>query len=223
MTKLERGAERVGEHDWHDAGYVDAWIAERIEGDPGHLARLDRMAGLVALATTAASPRVLDVGTGPGVLAGAVLRAIPSARVVCVDFSVPMLERARTALAWAGDRTAYHRCDLHERDWAAGVEGPFDVVMASYSIHNLRESTRIRAAYTDMVGLLAPGGCLFVLDLVDSPGSRLDPLYGRKRRQDDAEPAALATQLGWLARAGLAEIDCIWKDGFEALLCGFRP
>jgi SAM-dependent methyltransferase len=219
---MDRGAEPVVEHDWHDTAYVDAWIEERIDGDPTHRRQLHRLAALIASSTRAASPLVLDVGSGPGPLASAVLRALPHARVVCQDFSEPMLERARTALAWAGERVRYHRSDLAAPDWIEGLGKDFDAVVSSYAIHNLRDATRISSVYGDIASLLPPGGGVFLLDLVESPGSRTDTLYGRRRRHADDDVATLAAHLGWLAQAGFTEVDCLWKEGFEAAICGFR-
>ena len=55
---------------------------------------------------------MLDVGSGPGVLADAVLRSVPGARVVVQDYSPPMLAQARSRLAWAGDRVRLQQSDL---------------------------------------------------------------------------------------------------------------
>jgi len=219
----DRGAAEVGEHDWHDAAYVESWVTQRIDGDSGHRARIARLASLVAAAVTVDAPVILDVGAGPGVVADALLRAIPAARLLCQDYSLPMLERARSALAWAGDRVSYHQSDLADPDWSAGLDRPLDAVVSSYAIHNLRDAARIRSVYGDLIGLLGPGGGLFLLDLVESAGPRTDVLYGDRRRHVEDAPASLAVQLGWLVDAGFTEVDCLWKDGFEAAICGFRP
>jgi tRNA (cmo5U34)-methyltransferase len=217
------GAETIGDHDWHDARYVDMWISQRIDGDPAHRAQVDRIARLVATLASTDRPLILDLGTGPGVLAAAILRTLPTARVVAQDFSRPMLDRAASELSWAGDRIIFHRSDLATSDWHEGLDRPFDVIVASYAIHNLRLPERIRSVYNDVVDMLRPGGCFILLDLVESPGPGMDSVYGLRRRRDDGSPASLAAQLGWFLDAGLIEVDCIWKDGFEVALCGFRP
>ena len=216
-------SERVQEHDWLDASYVDTWVAERIDGDDDHRHDVDELAGLLRGALTTPDPVVLDVGSGPGVLAEAVLRAVPRARVVVQDYSPPMLEQARSRLAWAGDRARFHQSDLAVRGWSDGLGGGFDAVASSYAIHNLRDPEVIRAVYEELVTLLAPGGCVLLLDLVEPAGPRAERLVGERRRYDEEEPASLAAQMGWLTSAGLVQLDCLWKDGFEVAMCGFRP
>lgn len=216
-------SERVQEHDWLDASYVDTWVAERIDGDDAHRDDVDLLAGLLARVLTTAEPTVLDVGSGPGLLAEAVLRAVPGASVVVQDYSPPMLEQARSRLAWAGDQARFHQSDLAAPGWSEGLSGGFDAVVSSYAIHNLRDPLAIRAVYEELVTLLAPGGCVLLLDLVEPAGARAERLVGERRRYDEEEPASLAVQMGWLTSAGLVQVDCLWKDGFEVAMCGFRP
>ena len=214
---------RVQEHDWLDPAYVDAWVTQRIDGDRNHRSHVERLAALVARAVTTPDPVVLDVGSGPGVLADAVLRSVPGARVVVQDYSPPMLAQARSRLAWAGDRVRLQQSDLSSPGWSRGLGQRFDAVVSSYAIHNLREPAAIRAVYEELVAVLGPGGCLLLLDLVESAGPLADALVGERRRRDEHEPSSLAAQLGWLAGAGLVQVDCLWKDGFEVAMCGFRP
>lgn len=216
-------SERVQEHDWLDASYVDTWVAERIDGDDDHRHDVDELAGLLAQVLTAPDPLVLDVGSGPGVLADAVLRAVPLARVVVHDYSPPMLEQARSRLAWAGDRARFHQSDLAVRGWSDGLGDGFDAAVSSYAIHNLRDPVAIRAVYEELVTRLAPGGCLLLLDLVEPAGSRAERLVGERRPYEEEQPASVAAQMGWLTGAGLVQVDCLWKDGFEVAMCGFRP
>lgn len=210
------------EHDWLDPAYVEAWVADRIDGDRHHRSRLEHLARLLASAVVTADPAVLDVGSGPGVLAEAVLRSIPGARLVVQDYSPPMLDQARSRLARAGDRVRFHQSDLRSPGWTLELGQSFDAVVSSYAIHNLRDPAAIRAVYDELVTVLAPGGCVLLLDLVESPGPRADALIGERRRRDEGEPSSLAAQLGWLASAGLVQVDCLWKDGFEVAICGFR-
>lgn len=73
-------------------------------------------------------PRVVDVGTGSGVLAITLAVELPSARIVALDRSPDALEVAR-------DNAARHRVasriDFVESNLVDAVAGPFDLIVAN--------------------------------------------------------------------------------------------
>src|SRR5215467_11689278 len=71
------------------------------------------------------------------------------ARATCIaqDGSEPMLERARTRAARYGERFKAYRSDLFDGDWLPSAFGPFDAVVSSICLHNLRDFTRISQIY----------------------------------------------------------------------------
>lgn len=72
--------------------------------------------------------RVLDLGTGSGILLVTLLAEWPEAVGTGTD-------RSAAALAIAGENAARHgvagRADLVETDWASGISGPFDVIVSN--------------------------------------------------------------------------------------------
>lgn len=228
-------------HDWHSTTYVDDWIEGATSHDAQRRPLLRRAAGLLPFAPDA-QIWVLDLGGGYGEFSAQVLDLFPQARVCLQDYSVPMIERAQQRLAQFGDRVEYRVCDLWDPDWPAQVGGPFDAVVSALAIHNLGEPAAIGRAFTDVAGLLCPGGCFFDLDLVldarfAPPGSALGELYARGAPSHDSDPDAddhhherstdvvvptLEDHLRWLRDAGFVEVDCVWKQFSEVFLCGFR-
>ncbi|MEW2261690.1 class I SAM-dependent methyltransferase [Streptomyces sp. NPDC047853] len=104
---------------------------------------------------------VVDVGSGPGVVACLFADAFPGARVVAADGAAPLLERARDRAARLGvaDRFGTLAGDL---PGALGeLEYPADLIWASQSLHHLGDQ---RAALAALAGHLAPGGTLAVLE-----------------------------------------------------------
>ncbi|MER6360129.1 methyltransferase domain-containing protein [Kitasatospora sp. NPDC001527] len=99
--------------------------------------------------------RVLDVGSGPGVIAGLLADAFPAAEVVAVDQSAALLERARTRSA---GRVGTHRADL-PADF--GTLGSADLVWSGNAIHHLGDQ---QAALTALAATLRPGGLLAVAE-----------------------------------------------------------
>ncbi|MSO85690.1 MAG: peptide chain release factor N(5)-glutamine methyltransferase [Rhodospirillales bacterium] len=72
--------------------------------------------------------RVLDLGTGSGCLLLALLSELPCATGLGVDRDPDALDCARANAARLG---LAERTDWRPADWAAGIEGPFDVVLAN--------------------------------------------------------------------------------------------
>ncbi|HET9383280.1 MAG TPA: class I SAM-dependent methyltransferase [Streptomyces sp.] len=104
---------------------------------------------------------VVDAGSGPGVLACLFAETFPGARVVAVDSSLPLLERAaaRAAREGCADRFGTLHGELPEA--LERLDYPADLLWASRSIHHLGDQ---RAALAACAGRLAPGGTLAVLE-----------------------------------------------------------
>jgi SAM-dependent methyltransferase len=192
----------------------------------GYLHRIDRLearrAGEQMLAEVLPPHprRVLDLGCGDGRLAALVLDARPGvSEVVAVDVSPPMLERARQR--FADDR----RVTVRERDLdePLGPLGRFDAIVSGFAIHHLDDG-RKRALFAEAASQLAPGGVFANLEVVRSatPELHADFLSALGRTEDDPEDQLVdvETQLGWMRRAGLSQVDCLWRWRGFALLAG---
>src|ERR1035438_7656373 len=85
-----------------------------------------------------------DVGCGGGVLGAAILGRFPDSRGVFLDFSPPMLDAAREALAPFGDRVRLEAADLASPAWrdSVGADAPFDAVVSGYAIHHLPDERK---------------------------------------------------------------------------------
>jgi ubiquinone/menaquinone biosynthesis C-methylase UbiE len=191
-----------GHHDWHSAQYVDDWIENDVTRDAERQPVLRRVAELLPFDRDA-EVRVLDVGGGYGMLTREVLEELPKSRVVLHDFSEPMIEQARARLGALVDRVDFVQADLRDPSWADRVSGPFDAVVSSIALHNVRDPGRIREIYAEIRPLVSDGGCFANLDLV-FPGA-LD----------------IPTQLRWLEEAGFTGVGCLLEHDHQALLVGF--
>jgi ubiquinone/menaquinone biosynthesis C-methylase UbiE len=234
-----------GQHDWHSQQYVEDWIASSATRDEVRRIILRRVVSLIPREADAAI-RVLDVGAGYGALSAQVLERFPQAQLVCQDFSEPMFAQARKRLAWASDRVAFTHSDLSDPGWTHALAGPFDAVVSAIAIHNVRYPERIRAIYSEIFDVVAPGGCFLNYDLIFVSGPAAAAAYDNarglegwvqgadgdasppqagatERSAHDRETITLEQQLGWLREGGFQDVECFWKEMRSAIIGGFRP
>ena len=120
MTTHEHSHPTGGHHEWHSKEYVDHWIDHDVTRDDERRPVLrDMMQHAPFLADAAVE--VLDIGAGYGIVSEEALKAFPNARVTLLDYSAPMLERARQRLAAYADRTAFVTADLSTPAWTDGL------------------------------------------------------------------------------------------------------
>ncbi|MGP8297689.1 class I SAM-dependent methyltransferase [Streptomyces inhibens] len=104
--------------------------------------------------------RVLDIGSGPGVVTGLLARAFPDAEVVAVDATEPLLERtrARAVRLGLGDRIHTHLAELPD---GLDALGGADLIWSSKALHHVGDQ---RAAVAALAGRLRPGGLLAIAE-----------------------------------------------------------
>jgi tRNA (cmo5U34)-methyltransferase len=172
--------------------------------------------------------RVLDLGTGDGRLLARVKSALArhslaNLEAVAVDFSPAMLEAA--GKRFAGDSSV--AIVTHNLDYPLPALGKFDAVVSSFAIHHLAHE-RKRALYSEIYGMLNPGGVFCNLEHVASPTPRLHQefLHGIGCTPETEDPSNqlldVETQLQWLRETGFVDVDCHWKWRELALLVGRR-
>ena len=104
---------------------------------------------------------IVDVGSGPGVVSCQFAEVFPGARVLAVDGSEPLLDRARARAERQGvaDRFGVLAGELpgvlDELDY------PADLLWAGHSLHHLGDQRAALAAFGER---LAPGGTLAILE-----------------------------------------------------------
>ncbi|AXK32820.1 class I SAM-dependent methyltransferase [Streptomyces armeniacus] len=161
--------------------------------------------------------RVLDVGSGPGVVTCVLARTFPYAETVAVDQGSGLLERvaARAAEQGLGDRVRTRQADLPAE---FGALGSADVIWTSHVVHHLGDQ---QAALESLAGVLRPGGLLAVVERglparflprdigIGRPGlqARLDAVVEDRFSEMRAElPGSVGVVEDWpgmLAAAGL--------------------
>jgi ubiquinone/menaquinone biosynthesis C-methylase UbiE len=149
--------------------------------------------------------RVLEVCAGTGYLARLVARAHPGAEVHALDLSPEMLATGRRrAAAECLQRVVYVHGDASSLPFP---DNHFDVVMASYGLHELPTAVRT-AAIAEAARVLRPGGRLLVVD-IDAPPrrSRLFDTYIRAMEKPHAREVVRRGLVDAIAQASLQVVD----------------
>jgi tRNA (cmo5U34)-methyltransferase len=221
---------------------------------PVAVPRRDEMDAAIVAAVpfaTDASFRILDLGSGDGALAEALLTRFPRTTLTALDGSASMRHGASQRLRRFDDRVRIAPFDLASLDWWDRMFGA-GLIVSSMCVHHLNDAKK-QYLYKAAADRLAPGGALLIADLVDPQhptvravaADRWDALakaqadalgapelFGRFEQErwnwfrfpDDADqPSALLHHLVWLRHAGFAAVDCMWLDAGHAVFGGFKP
>jgi ubiquinone/menaquinone biosynthesis C-methylase UbiE len=182
-------------NDWDStaeaAGYARAadhkrpWRSEIREHIAGHLAMFPPPV------------RVLELGSGPGLLAERVLNRCPNVHTyTLMDFSEPMLTLSRERLG-AFAAASFVLASFKSADWHRRAEGPFHCVVSMQAVHELRHKQHAPRLYSQVRDILFPGGLFLICDHTpfdDSPTSKA--LYMTEHEQQQALAAARFINVG---------------------------
>jgi tRNA (cmo5U34)-methyltransferase len=163
-----------------------------------------------AAATDGDAKDILELGIGTGETARRVLALHPEARLVAIDSSPEMLERAREAVPQAEVRLAQLQDPL--------PEGPFDLIVSALAVHHLDAAGK-RDLFNRIAATLRPGGRFVLADVVvpereEDVVTPIDWEYDLPDRADD--------QLEWLREAGL-DAETVWAYKDLAVIRATRP
>lgn len=194
-----------------------------------------------------APARILDLGCGNGILGRFLLNIFPSAHVVFVDFSEPMLKEARKNLTNV-HKTSVISADFSTPQWIQAVTSfePFDIVVSGFAIHH-QPDDRKKELYSEIYDLLVSGGIFLNLEHVASateageklfdeffidhlhnfhcqsdPDASRDAIADEYYKRPDKKENILAhvdIQCRWLREIGFTDVDCFFKV-FELALFG---
>lgn len=179
--------------------------------------------------------RVLDIGSGPGVMTCVLAETFANAEVVAVDGTPGLLDRAlaRAGRLGLGGRVAVRHAELPEGldggdEHGEGGLGTADVIWSSKAVHHLGDQ---QGALDALAGLLRPGGLLAVAEGglptrflprdigIGRPGlqARLDAAQEQWFETMRAElPGSISVAEDWPAMLGRAGL--VRTGGFTSLL-----
>lgn len=179
--------------------------------------------------------QILDLGAGSGLLTILIRNRFPQARIHLIDFSSPMLERAKNRLG-GDDLVTYEQADYLKAKLPEGL----DAVVSSLSIHHVEDAGK-RELFSKIYAALGSGGRFINADQVAGPTAELDERYktlwleqvrqagatpeqieASRYRQREDRCAPVEAQLQWLREAGFSDADCWYKESRMAVMAGSK-
>jgi tRNA (cmo5U34)-methyltransferase len=153
---------------------------------------------------------MLELGIGTGETARRVIARHPHARLVAIDSSREMLERARTAFPDADLRLARLEDPL--------PEGPFDLVYSALVVHHVDGAGK-RQLFRRVAEVLRADGVFVLADVVvpDDPADVVTPIDWVVDLPDRAD-----AQLEWLRDAGF-DAELLWNYKDLAVIRAMHP
>ena len=151
--------ERIAEPEvMDDRDGVEAYTASAAQA---YLERIDRTFVDHALRLGVAEGKVLDIGTGPGLIPILLAARGPGLRLTGVDLSEPMLQKASDAAEEAGvaDRLDFRTGDAKSLPFS---ERTFDLVLCNSLLHHLPDPL---ALFNEISRVAKPGGAILLRDL----------------------------------------------------------
>ena len=189
---------------------------------------LDAAAECFAL-TAGLAPTVLELGIGTGALTERCRRHRPDASCIGIDMDADVLRMAAA-------RLGAERVDLRVGSYLDAALPETDYVVASISLHHVREEPTKRDLYRRCRQAVRPGGALIVADcfLPRAEAARAEGMTSWQRFLEKTYSAAearafleawaeedtyfaLAQELEWLAEAGF-QPDVVWRRDLFAVV-----
>ena len=167
----------------------ESYLSMMREAVPGY----DNFEEATVAATGSDATVILELGTGTGETARAVLDKHPQAHLTTIDGSPRMVRVARENLP-------AHRVDVVLGRLEDPLPaGPFDLVVSALAVHHL-EGEGKADLYRRVAAVLAPAGRFVLADVVEP----VNPSYVVTHIDPEVDhPSTLDENLAWLEAAGL--------------------
>ena len=187
-------------HDWHSTKYVSDWAKGQDQKEKHRQEPFRVLAELIPY-DKKLPIRILDVGAGYGALTQFLLSYFPNATAICQDGSKEMAKLGQKRMKQVEGRFEYILSDFSRPGWTQEIAGPFEAVVSSIAIHNVRSPKIMERIYSDLFPLVKSGGCFINFDRERPP---------------------LEDQFKWLIEAGFQNVQRFWKRGDRSLFGGFK-
>ncbi|KZX17168.1 class I SAM-dependent methyltransferase [Methanobrevibacter filiformis] len=169
--------------------------------------------------------KVLELGSGTGILTKKIKERFPNSEIVSIDLSYNMVEKAKENLKSYGN-IEFKVGDFTKIDLGSG----YDVVISSLAIHHLEANPDKIELFSRIYDSLKENGIFYNADVLLGSSEYIkyinsyifkeylkinfteeEILKIAKNREEVDYPSTLFNQLNWLERVGFRNIEVVWK------------
>lgn len=154
-------------HRFHSMEYVAKWAQD--VGNPVRESVFHHILAQLVLMEDE-SPHIVELASGPGILAEFLLERLPNATYEGMDYSEPMLTLARERTGRFGERVHLHQVDLRDDDWPRAAARRPQAVISMQALHDVGDEPEHEAIYAAARQLLRSPGLFLNADLVRQSG-----------------------------------------------------
>ena len=161
-----------------------------------------------------ATPHIIELGFGSGLLAKYLLTELPHLTYTGLDSSELLLTYAQEILAPYGDRVRLLQADLNSDSWPNLLSEEIHAIISLQSLHDLGGEAQLNRIYATAKTLLVPGGLFLNADLV-VPSHQENPKNPGRR--------SIPRHLELLESHGYERISCTLAVGEFGCVVAFVP
>ena len=202
--------------------------------DTGQLTTIDAKISLELITEAARrivpnAEQLLDIGCGAGNYSLKMLSKLPNLECTLVDLSDPMLDKAYERVSEQTNKKVHVvKGDIRE---VPLKQNHFDIILAGAVLHHLRDDQDWETTFKKIYGMLKPGGCFMISDLITQDteilndytweryGDYLEELGGedyRKKVLDyvdkEDSPRSMNYQLDLMKNLGFSKVEILHKN-----------
>ena len=208
--------------------------------DTGQLTTIDAKISLELITEAARrivpnAEQLLDIGCGAGNYSLKMLSKLPNLECTLVDLSDPMLDKAYERVSEQTNKNVQVvKGDIRE---VPLKQNHFDIILAGAVLHHLRDDQDWETTFKKIYGLLKPGGCFMISDLITQDteilndytweryGDYLEELGGKDYRKKvldyvdkEDSPRSMNYQLDLMKKLGFSKVEILHKNMCFGLL-----
>ena len=126
---------------------------------------------------------VLELGSGPGFLAKAIIKASPNIVYTALDSSKAMHQLAEVHLGKEASHIHFSNASFLEPDWFEGL-GVYKAIVTVQSVHEVRHKSKVEKLFKQIRCCIETGGMFLYCDHVcDQAGIQNDQLFMSEEEQ----------------------------------------